>query len=58
MPGSHIPVRPVEEIMSAKPDYLVILPWNIAPEVIAQQAHIRDWGGAFVTAVPELRVIL
>lgn len=58
LPGSHIPVRPVEEILIAKPDYLVILPWNIAPEVIAQQAYIRDWGGEFVTAAPELRVIL
>ncbi len=57
LPGSHIPVRPVDEIVSARPDYLVILPWNIAPEVISQQARIRDWGGQFVTAVPELRVI-
>ena len=56
LPGSHIPVRPVEEVLTAKPDYLVILPWNIAPEIIAQQAHIRDWGGEFVTAAPELRV--
>ena len=56
LPGSHIPVRPVDEIVSAKPDYLVILPWNIAPEIIAQQACIRDWGGQFVTAVPELCV--
>ena len=56
LPGSHIPVRPIEDVAKAKPDYLVILPWNIAPEIIEQQAGIRDWGGRFVTAVPELRI--
>lgn len=56
LPGSHIPVLPPEEIARRRPDYLVILPWNIAAEVMEQQAQIRDWGGRFVTAIPELRV--
>lgn len=56
LPGSHIPVLPPEAIAERKPDYLVILPWNIAPEVMEQQAGIRAWGGQFVTAVPELRI--
>ncbi len=56
LPGSHIPVLSPEEIARRRPDYLVILPWNIAAEVIDQQAQIRDWGGQFVTAVPKLRI--
>ena len=56
MPGSHIPILPPKEISRVKPDYLVILPWNIAEEVVAQQGAIRDWGGRFVTAIPTTRV--
>ena len=56
LPGSHIPVLAPEHIATARPDYLLILPWNIAEEVAQQQAVIREWGGRFVTAVPELKV--
>lgn len=56
MPGSHVPIRAPEEIAEVRPDYLVILPWNIAAEVQEQTAFIRDWGGRFVTAIPELKV--
>ncbi|MEM9012110.1 MAG: class I SAM-dependent methyltransferase [Pseudomonadota bacterium] len=56
LPGSHIPVHPPERIAEARPDYLLILPWNIADEVMAQQAILRDWGGQFVVAAPELRI--
>ncbi len=56
LPGSHIPVLSPDEIAVRRPDYLVILPWNIAAEVMEQQAQIRDWGGRFVTAIPELRI--
>jgi 2-polyprenyl-3-methyl-5-hydroxy-6-metoxy-1,4-benzoquinol methylase len=56
LPGSHIPVLPPHEIAARRPDYLVILPWNIAPEVMAQEARIREWGGQFVTAIPELKI--
>jgi SAM-dependent methyltransferase len=57
MPGSHIPILPPAAMAERKPDYVVILPWNIAPEVMAQQAAIRGWGGQFVVAVPRLSVL-
>ena len=56
LPGSHIPVVSPDEISDQKPDFLFILPWNIAPEVMQQQSHIRNWGGRFVTAIPRLTV--
>ena len=56
MPGCRIPVRAPEEIARTKPDLVFILPWNLADEVMAQLAYIRDWGGQFVVRSPELRV--
>lgn len=56
LPGSHIPIRAPEAIGEKRPDYLVILPWNLREEIVAQMAEIREWGGKFVTAVPETRV--
>jgi len=56
MPGSHIPICAPEAIAEKKPDYIVILPWNIADEVMKQNESVRDWGGKFVTAVPHLMV--
>jgi len=56
MPGSHIPILSPEEVAVKKPDFLLILPWNIAQEVRAQNSSIRDWGGKFVTAVPTLEI--
>lgn len=57
MPGSHIPILDPAEIATIKPDFLVILPWNIAPEVMAQQSGIAEWGGRFVTAIPTTKVL-
>ena len=57
MPGSHIPILAPEALKEHKPDYVLILPWNIAAEVIAKNDFIRAWGGQFVLAVPELSVI-
>ncbi len=56
MPGSRIPIVEEPRLGEEKPDYVVILPWNLKDEVMAQLAYIREWGGEFVTAVPELRV--
>jgi 2-polyprenyl-3-methyl-5-hydroxy-6-metoxy-1,4-benzoquinol methylase len=56
LPGSHIPVVSPEQLMAARPDYVLILPWNLKEEVEAQLVGIREWNGLFVTAVPELRV--
>jgi len=57
LPGSHIPIYSPEQIKVLKPDYVLILPWNIADEVIEQQSVIFEWGGCFVLAIPELKVI-
>jgi SAM-dependent methyltransferase len=56
LPGSHIPVKAPEAIIAARPDYVLILPWNIGDEVAGQLAQIRGWGGRFVTAIPRMRV--
>ena len=57
MPGSHIPIMLPEEIEARKPDFVMILPWNIAREVIQQNSNIREWGGQFVKAVPTLEIL-
>ena len=56
MPGSHIPIVRPEMLAALKPDFVVVLPWNLAGEVVSQNSLVKEWGGAFVTAVPELRV--
>ncbi len=55
-PGSHIPIYDPACARKTKPDYVVILPWNIADEVRESLAYISEWGGKFVTAVPEPRI--
>lgn len=57
MPGSHLPILAPERMVEAKPDYVLILPWNIAPEIQAQWPQVKDWGGRFVVAVPGIRVL-
>ncbi len=56
LPGSHIPVVKEDEMMRLKPNYVLILPWNIQDEIMDQLSYIRKWGGEFVTAVPELMI--
>ena len=56
-PGTHIPVLPVEALDAARPDYVLILPWNLRKEIVAQMSHIREWGGKFVVPIPEAAVI-
>jgi len=56
LPGTHLPIFPPQRISETKPDYVLILPWNIKDEVMNQMAHIRDWGGQFVVPIPELKV--
>jgi len=57
LPGSRIPVVAEIYLNSNRPDYVLILPWNLREEVMAQLAYIREWGGRFVTAVPRLEVV-
>ncbi|MBT8410546.1 MAG: SAM-dependent methyltransferase, partial [Octadecabacter sp.] len=56
MPGSRIPIVIEDTLRETKPDYIVILPWNLESEITAQLAYCREWGAKFVTAVPELKV--
>jgi 2-polyprenyl-3-methyl-5-hydroxy-6-metoxy-1,4-benzoquinol methylase len=57
LPGIHIPVFHPDKVRETKPDYLLILPWNLRDEIISQMAHIREWGGKFVLPIPEVRVV-
>jgi len=57
LPGTRIPIVVEKHLRNNRPDYVVILPWNLKTEVMEQLSYIRDWGGVFVTAVPELKVI-
>ena len=56
LPGAHIPVFDEQKIKTEKPDYIVILPWNLKEEISAQLAYIKEWGGKFVVAVPALEI--
>lgn len=56
-PGTHIPIRAPEAIHLLKPDFLVILPWNIAQEVRDKMAFVKAWGGHFVTAIPRTKIL-
>jgi len=56
MPGSHIPILPPETVEASRPDYLLILPWNLRDEIAEQMAGIRAWGGRFVVPIPEVEV--
>jgi hypothetical protein len=55
MPGSHIPILPPQVIRDEKPDFVLILPWNIATEVLEQNSFINAWGGQFVVAIPTFK---
>lgn len=54
LPGSRIPVASPEELLASRPDYVLILPWNLREEIMGQLASVREWGGRFVTAVPRM----
>ncbi len=56
LPGSQIPIRAPEAIAEDRPDYLLILPWNLKAEVATEQAQIRGWNGHFVIAIPQLQI--
>lgn len=56
LPGCRLPIVAEEHLKQTRPDYVVILPWNLRAEVIEQLAYIREWDGRFVTAVPSLKI--
>lgn len=57
LPGSRIPVFPPEQLDAARPDYVMILPWNLKDEIIAQLGHIGNWGGRFIIPIPEPAIL-
>ena len=56
LPGTHIPIYHPDKLVETRPDYVVIMPWNLKQEIMEQMAYIRDWGGCFVVFIPEVKV--
>ena len=56
LPGSRIPIIDLDPVVKDRPDYIVIIPWNIRPEIEADLDFVRNWGSRFVTVIPELLV--
>ena len=56
MPGSRIPIVNEAKLQQAKPDYVIIFPWNLRAELTQQLAYVKEWGGKLVTAVPDLQI--
>jgi SAM-dependent methyltransferase len=56
-PGMHIPIKSPEAIDELKPDYILILPWNLKTEIIQQMRHVGEWGGKFIVPIPDVEII-
>lgn len=57
LPGTHIPIHPPERLVETRPDYVLVLPWNLREEIADQLTYIRSWGGRLVFPIPELEVV-
>ncbi len=57
LPGTRIPIHGPDRLRETRPDYVLILPWNLEEEIVEQMADVRSWGGRFVVAIPEVRVL-
>jgi SAM-dependent methyltransferase len=57
LPGTHIPIYPPERIAETRPDYVLILPWNLKDEIAAQLAYVKDWGGRLVVPIPSTEIL-
>jgi hypothetical protein len=57
LPGTHVPIHPVERIRERRPDYILILPWNLKNEIVSQLAYAREWGAKFIVPIPTARVL-
>lgn len=56
LPGTHIPIRPVTALRDARPDYVLVMPWNLRTEIAAQLEYVRDWGARLVVALPAFEI--
>jgi hypothetical protein len=56
-PGTHIPIHAPTRILETRPDYLLILPWNLKEEIMEQMSYIREWGGKFIAPIPEVQIL-
>lgn len=57
LPGTHIPIYSPDKIMETRPDYVLILPWNLRKEIMEQMRHVREWGCRFVIPIPVVEVL-
>jgi hypothetical protein len=57
LPGSRIPIHPPDVFRERRPDVVLILPWNLCDEIVAQLSYVREWGGRFAVRAPELRLV-
>ncbi|MBV9392049.1 MAG: methyltransferase domain-containing protein [Verrucomicrobia bacterium] len=58
LPGTHIPIYPVEHISERKPDFILILPWNLKQEILAQLSYARAWGAKFIVPIPSAEIVV
>jgi C-methyltransferase-like protein len=56
-PGTHIPIHPVERIAETRPDYVLVLPWNLIDEISSQLAYVSEWGGKLIVPIPHAVVL-
>jgi hypothetical protein len=57
LPGTHIPIYAPERIAADRPDYVLVLPWNLRTEITAQLSYVSEWGGQLVYPIPSLEVV-
>ncbi len=57
LPGTHIPIHAPEKLAEDRPDYILILPWNLKEEIVAQLEYAREWGAQFIVPIPQVEVL-
>jgi hypothetical protein len=57
LPGTHIPIHAPERLRETRPDFVIILPWNLQEEIVQQMPEVRGWGGRFVVPIPRVRIL-
>ena len=57
LPGTHIPILHPDVLAEARPDYILILPWNLKSEIVEQMGHVGDWGAKFVVPIPTVEIV-